>query len=109
MPIPNSIIPRPDPFVLKMFSLYPMPNREPEDAFNKNNYFLRGQRTYRRNSVNSRMDYRWRKHSFYGTGGVFEGTIETTPSWGPGLRPFDSGAGFIGSFIHDRNPYAALG
>ncbi len=109
MPIPNAIIPRPDPFVLKMFSFYPMPNREPEDPYNKNNYFLRGQRTYARNSVNSRLDYRWSNHSFYGTGGVFEGTIETTPSWGPGLRPFDSGAGFIGSFIHDRNPYAALG
>ncbi len=31
---PNAIIPNPDPYALRMFSFYPLPNRTPDDVFN---------------------------------------------------------------------------
>jgi hypothetical protein len=111
--IPNSIIPTPNPFALRMLSYYPMPNRTPDDAFNTNNYFLGVKQQFNRNSINSRVDYDWRKHSFYGTGGLFQGSVDTPSSWGPASLPFHSGpesfAGGYGLSLTDRNPYAAIG
>src|SRR4030095_2805898 len=36
--IPNAIIPNTDPFAVRMYSYYPLPNRTPEDVFNTNNF-----------------------------------------------------------------------
>src|SRR6185503_8249668 len=61
-----------------------------------------------------RVDYRLGKHSLYGTGGLFRGSIDSTPSWGEGGRPFHAkqGSGTTlddGIFLRDTNPYGALG
>ena len=108
MPIANAVIPRPDPYALKLFGYYPLPNRRPDDAYNTNNYFNRVKRSFSRNSVNSRLDYRLSRHSIYGTGGITRGDISTPNSWGPD-NPFQSRNEFIGSTLTDRNPYGAIG
>ena len=64
-PYPNSIIPNPNPYALKIMSIYALPNRTPTDAFGANNFFTEGKRTFSRSSNNSRMDYRRGNHSFY--------------------------------------------
>ncbi len=107
-PIPNAVIPNPDPYALKLFSYYPLPNRTPDDVYNTNNYFNRVSRSFSRNSINSRLDYRLGKHSIYGTGGITRGDITTPNSWGPD-NPFQSRNEFIGSTLTDRNPYGAIG
>jgi hypothetical protein len=107
-PIANSIIPRPDPFASKVFSYYPLPNRTPQDQYNTNNYYNRVKRTFDRDSLNSRLDYRWRNHSLYGTGGFTHGSILSPNSWGPD-NPFQSRNEFIGATVTDRNPYGAIG
>jgi carboxypeptidase family protein/TonB-dependent receptor-like protein len=107
-PIPNSIIPRPDPFALKLISYYPLPNRTPEDVYNTNNYYNRVTRKFDRNSLNSRLDFRWSNHSLYGTGGFTRGSILSPNSWGPD-NPFQSRNDFIGATVTDRNPYGAIG
>ena len=106
--IPNAIIPRPDPFALKLMSFYPLPNRTPEDDYGTNNFFLRGIQRFNKNSVNSRLDYRLGGHSIYGTFGVFQGTIKTPSSWGED-NPFYSRGDFVGNLITDRNPYGSIG
>ena len=108
--IPNSIITNPDPFILKLLNYYPMPNRAPSGnpLFNKDNYFNRVLRTYGKNSVNTRIDYYWGKHSIYGTGGFTRGSILTPGSWGDD-NPFFSRNEFIGPHLSDNNPYGAIG
>lgn len=106
--IPNGVIPRPDPYASKLFSYYPSPNRTPDDVYNTNNYFNRVNRAFSRDSINSRLDYRWGRHSIYGSGGITRGDIVTPNSWGPD-NPFQSRNEFIGSTVTDRNPYAAIG
>jgi hypothetical protein len=107
-PIANSVIMRPDPFALKVFSYFPLPNRPPQDVYNTNNYYNRVTRTFERDSLNSRLDYRWGHHSLYGTGGFTHGSILSPNSWGPD-NPFQSRNEFIGATVTDRNPYGAIG
>jgi trimeric autotransporter adhesin len=107
-PIPNAVIPRPDPYALKLFSYFPLPNRAPDSIFGNNNYLYVTGRTYRKDSMNSRLDYQWGKHSLYGTGGFSKGLIDTPNSWGPD-NPFNSRVDFIGRYVQDMNPYGALG
>jgi trimeric autotransporter adhesin len=107
-PVPNNIIPRPDPNALKLMSYFPLPNRTADDQFGANNYEYRPIRTFGKNSVNSRLDYHWGKHSLYGTGGLTRGTITTPGSWGPG-NPFYSRNDSIGNNLSDNNPYGAIG
>lgn len=101
-----------DPFVRKLMSFYPLPNRTPDpDAcggcFNNNNYLRNDIQTFRRNNFNSRIDVRAGKHSPYFTFGLTKGTILTPRSWGED-NPFYSQNSFIGNMNSDNNPYAAL-
>jgi hypothetical protein len=112
--VPNSIIPNPDPYIKKLMSYYPLPNRTPQDVYNTNNYYLRGVQNFSRNTMNSRLDYHAGKHSLYGSGGIHQGTVNASGSWGPdnpfqsGLPSFTAGSG-IGPVVSDKNPYASIG
>jgi hypothetical protein len=68
-PVPNAIIPSPDPFALKVFSYFPLPNRAATDLYETNNFLFQGNESISRNSANSRFDYHWGRNSIYGTGG----------------------------------------
>ena len=100
---PNAIIPNPDPFALKIFSYYPLPNRTPDDVFNTNNYQADILTTVRRHSSNNRVDFRFRNHSIYGSGGISYAEIVTPRPFGQ--APFNDADGVRG----DKNPYFQLG
>src|SRR5687768_6183856 len=55
---PNAIIPNPDPYAVRMYSYYPLPNRTPDDVFNTNNFESTTTQTVRRHSLNNRVDFR---------------------------------------------------
>ena len=101
--IPNAIIPNPNPYALKMYSFYPAPNRTPDDVFNTNNFQATTVTAVRRDSLNNRLDYKRGAHSFYGSGGLFYGTI-TSP------RPFGKAPlNDAPSLTKDKNPYGQVG
>ena len=101
--IPNAIIPNPNPYALKMYSFYPAPNRTPDDVFNTNNFQATTVTAVRRHSLNNRIDYKRGSHSFYGSGGLFYGTI-TSP------RPFGKAPlNDAPSLTKDKNPYGQVG
>ena len=113
------IIPNPNPYGLKIMSIYPLPNKTPTDAFGSNNFFTQGKRTFSRSSNNSRMDYHRGRHSIYASGGVSIGSITTpspytgansqfyvAPTAVNGITGQGSGAARIDS---DDNPYVQLG
>ncbi|HMX27714.1 MAG TPA: TonB-dependent receptor [Blastocatellia bacterium] len=93
---------------LALLKAYPLPNRTPDDIFNNNNFFYRGLQTFRKNNVNSRVDYTWRAHNFYATGGIQLGNIQTPRSWGPD-NPYYSRNEFVGNQQPDKNPYISVG
>jgi hypothetical protein len=101
--IPNAIIPNADPFALRMYSFYPMPNRTPEDAFNTNNFEASTVQTVRRHSSNNRVDFRWKNHSIYGSGGISYAEIVTPRPFG--TAPFNDAP----AIRADKNPYVQLG
>jgi hypothetical protein len=102
-PIPNAIIPNPNPYALKMYSFYPLPNRTPDDVFNDNNFQSTTITAVRRDSLNNRLDYKRGMNSFYGSGGLFYGTI-TSP------RPFGKAPlNDAPSITKDKNPYGQVG
>ncbi|MGH9371894.1 MAG: TonB-dependent receptor, partial [Vicinamibacterales bacterium] len=101
--IPNAIIPNPDPFALRMYSFYPMPNRTPEDEYNTNNFEASTVQTVRRHSSNNRVDFRYKNHSIYGSGGISYAEIITPRPFGE--SPFNGAPGVRG----DKNPYLQLG
>jgi outer membrane receptor protein involved in Fe transport len=104
-PIPQA---RLDKFGLAILNSYPAPNRAPDDIFNRNNFFLRGNQEFSKNNINSRFDYRWRAHSFYGTYGFQKGNILTPRSWGEDNQYY-SRKEFVGNRQPDDNYYIALG
>ncbi|MBI1765716.1 MAG: TonB-dependent receptor [Acidobacteria bacterium] len=93
---------------LALLKAYPLPNRTPDDVFNNNNFFNRGLQTFRKNNVNSRVDWNWRNHNFYSTGGLQMGNIQTPRSWG-GDNPYYSRNEFVGNKQPDKNPYISIG
>ena len=101
--IPNAIIPNPDPYALRMFSYYPMPNRTPEDVYNTNNFEATTTTTVRRHSSNNRVDFKWGSHSIYGSGGISYAEIITPRPFGE--APFNDADGIRS----DKNPYFQLG
>ena len=102
-PLPGAIIPNPNQYALRMYSYYPAPNRTPDDAYNTNNFRASPVTGVRRHSLNNRIDYHRGAHSFYGSGGLFLGTL-TTP------RPFGKAPlNDFPSVIKDRNPYGQIG
>ena len=100
---PNAIIPNPDPYALRMYSFYPMPNRTPEDAFNTNNFEATTTQTVRRQSSNNRIDFKWKNHSIYGSGGISYAEIVTPRPFG--TAPFNDEA----ASRKDKNPYVQIG
>ncbi|HEY6402440.1 MAG TPA: TonB-dependent receptor, partial [Blastocatellia bacterium] len=104
-PLPQT---RLDKFGLAILNSYPLPNRTPDDIFNRNNFFLRDDQEFSKNNINSRLDYRWRDHSFYGTYGFQKGNILTPRSWGED-NPYYSRKEFVGNRQPDDNYYIALG
>ncbi|HEX3875861.1 MAG TPA: TonB-dependent receptor, partial [Bryobacteraceae bacterium] len=102
-PIPNAIIPNPNPYALKMYSFYPAPNRTPDDVFNTNNFQSTTVTAVRRDSLNNRLDYKRGPHSFYGSGGLFYGTITAPRAFGK--APLNDAA----SITKDKNPYGQIG
>lgn len=97
-----------DPFGMAILNAYPLPNRTPDDIFNRNNFFLRGNQEFTKNVINSRVDYLLGKHSFYGTYGFQKGNILTPRSWGPDNQYY-SRKEFVGNQQPDDNFYAAFG
>jgi trimeric autotransporter adhesin len=104
-PLPAS---RLNPFGLALLNSYPLPNRTPDDVFNRNNFFFRGDQEVYKNNINSRVDYRRGSHNFYGTYGFQKGNIETPRSWGPD-NPYYSRKEFVGNQQPDDNYYFAFG
>jgi trimeric autotransporter adhesin len=101
--IPNAIIPNPDPYAVRMFSYYPDPNRTPDDVFNTNNFESTTTNTTRRHSFNNRVDFKWKAHTIYGSGGLSFAEIVTPRPFGK--APFNDAA----SKRNDKNPYFQIG
>ncbi len=101
--IPNGIIPNPDPYALRMFSFYPMPNRTPDDVYNLNNFGATTTTTVRRHSSNNRVDWKQGSHSIYGSGGISYAEIVTPRPFG--AAPFNDVAGIRS----DNNPFIQIG
>jgi hypothetical protein len=117
-PYPNAVIPNPSPAALAIMNIWPLPNRPAIDAFGTQNFYTQDIRTFSRSSNNSRMDYHVGRHSFYASGGVSIGTIETPSPFGLGSQWFGpatalsgfSGGGAAGPrHVSDDNPYIQLG
>ena len=101
--IPNATIPNPDPYALRMFGYYPMPNRTPDDVYNTNNFESTTTTTVRRHSNNNRVDLKLGSHSIYGSGGISYAEIITPRPFG--TAPFNDAPGIRS----DKNPYIQLG
>jgi trimeric autotransporter adhesin len=101
--IPNAIIPNPDPFAVRIFSYYPMPNRTPDDVYNTNNFESTTTTTVRRHSSNNRVDWKQGAHSIYGSGGISWAEIITPRPFG--AAPFNDAAGIRS----DTNPFIQVG
>ncbi len=101
--IANAIIPNPDPYAVRMFSYYPLPNRTPDDQFNANNFEATTTQTVRRHSSNNRVDWKYKNHSIYGSGGISYAEIITPRPFG--AAPFNDATGIRS----DDNPYVQLG
>jgi trimeric autotransporter adhesin len=102
-PYPNGIIPNPNPYAVHMYSFYPEPNRIPDDVYNTNNYASAVVNTVRRQTLNNRVDYRWGKQSFYGSGGFDFGDVAQPRPFG--VAPFNNAP----TVTNDRNPYGQIG
>ncbi len=110
-PVPDAKITNPTAYGLKLFSYYPQNNNPPSDIYNNNNFYFSGKQTFKKNSVNARVDYRLgEKHSIYASGGILKGTIASPSPYGEG-NPFYSYASsqWSSQFDTDRNPYGSIG
>lgn len=111
--VPNSIIGSPDRRALQLFSYYPLPNRTPDTLpYTGGNYLSSAIRTFRRNNITSRFDYRLGdKQSLYFTAGGNIGDIVNPLTWGDGGEyPWYSGPGEgTPRYQKDRNPYISVG
>jgi Carboxypeptidase regulatory-like domain len=105
-PFPNAIIPNPNPYAKYIYSLYPEPNRTPDDIYNTNNFTATVVNTVRRHTLNNRIDYKRGRHSIYGSGGFDFGTILEPYYWGKFVT---KGFNDSPTTIKDRNPYAQIG
>ena len=101
--IPNAIIPNPDPYAVRMYSYYPLPNRTPEDVFNTNNFESTTTQTVRRHSSNNRVDFKWKNHAIYGSGGISYAEVVTPRPFG--TAPFNDAP----ATRSDKNPYIQVG
>ncbi len=86
-----------------MYGFYPLPNRTPDDVFSTNNFEASTVQTVRRHSSNNRVDFRWKNHSIYGSGGISYAEIVTPRPFG--TAPFNDAP----AIRADKNPYIQLG
>lgn len=106
-PFPGATIPNPNPIAMKYLNAYPLPNRAPSNPYGADNYFFDGPRKTVRNNMAGRLDYKLgTTHSFYGTGGFQNGSIDQPNRWGEG-NPFVN-MGWPG-LVSDNNWYSAIG
>jgi hypothetical protein len=105
-PFANAVIPNPDPAALYIYSLYPMPNRTPDDVYNTNNFTSTVVNTVRRQTLNNRVDYKLGRHSIYGNGGFDFGTILQPYYWGNSAT---KGFNDAPTTTKDTNPYGQVG
>ncbi|MGH9310690.1 MAG: carboxypeptidase-like regulatory domain-containing protein, partial [Vicinamibacterales bacterium] len=101
--IPNAIIPNPDPYAVRMYSFFPLPNRTPDDVFNTNNFEATTTQSIRRHSSNNRVDFKWKNQSIYGSGGISYAEVMTPRPFG--TAPFNDAA----ATRTDKNPYIQVG
>lgn len=113
---PNATIPNPDPFGLRMFNAFPLPNREPLDPFGRGNFFATEVRRFRRDSLNARLDAPLGRHSLYLSAGFTKGAIRTPRVFGDDSPFYINATDQTGFFlsasrelIDDNNPYGSLG
>jgi len=104
-PLPDS---RLNAFGKALLNAYPMPNRAPDDIYNHNNFFLRGNQEFSKNNINSRVDFHQGNHNLYGSYGFQKGNIRTPRSWGDD-NPYYSRIEFVGNQQPDDNYYATVG
>ena len=89
-----------------MLALYPVPNRTPNDVYNAQNFSTYVVTTVRRETSNNRIDWKFGRHSVYGSGGLDFGTINTPPTYGSfAVAGFNDAP----TSTQDRNYYAQLG
>ncbi len=105
-PYPNAIIPNPNPEAVHILSLYPMPNRTPNDVYNTDNFASYVINTTRRHTLNSRIDYKRGRNSIYASGGFDIGTQLQPFYWGQYVT---KGFNDAPTTIEDRNPYGQIG
>ena len=82
---------------------YPLPNRTPDDVFNTNNFESTTTQTVRRHSSNNRVDFKWKDHAIYGSGGISYAEVVTPRPFG--TAPFNDAPATRG----DKNPYIQIG
>ncbi len=105
-PYPNATIPNPDPFATYILSLYPQPNRTPNDIYNTDNFTSTVINTVRRQTLNNRIDYKRGNQSFYASGGFDFGTILQPYYWGQYVT---KGFNDSPTTTKDTNLYAQIG
>jgi hypothetical protein len=102
----GDIIPNPNSAGLALLSLYPMPNRTPLDVYNTSNFSAYNITTVRHSTNNNRIDWKYGRHSVYGTGGLDFGTILQPPTYGSSaVKGFNDAP----TTTQDRNYYAQIG
>jgi hypothetical protein len=105
-PYPNAIVTNNSPAFAAaqyMYSFFPKANRTPDDVYNTNNYASATVQNVRRQSLNTRIDYRLGKHSIYGSTGFGYGTVLSPRAFG--TSPFNGAP----ALTKDRNPYGQIG
>ncbi len=78
----GSVISNPDTYGLMYLNAYPQPNHAPSDIYGDDNYFFNQTNPTTRNNLNTRMDFRFGRNSFYLSGGVQEAEEIGANAWG---------------------------
>jgi trimeric autotransporter adhesin len=103
--ITAALLPDPSAFTAAtlMNSFWPMPNHPAADVYNDNNFQYSVVNTVRRKTSQNRVDFKYRAHSIYGSGGVDLGQIVQPFGWGS--TSFNN----YGNHTADDNYYGQIG
>jgi trimeric autotransporter adhesin len=103
--ITADLLPDPSAFTAATLinSFWPMPNHPAADAYNTNNFQYSVVNTVRRKTSQNRVDFKYRNHSIYGSGGVDLGQIVQPFGWGS--TSFNN----YGNHTADDNYYGQIG
>ena len=103
--ITASMLPDPSAFAAATLinSFWTMPNHTPADVYNDNNFEYHVVNTVRMTTSQNRVDFKYRSHSIYGSGGVDLGKIVQPFGWGsPSFNNY-------GNHTADDNYYGQIG